>query len=606
MDTLTHTDNLVAFWGTLLLSLLLTFAVRSIALKIGWVSMPRKERWSTRVVALMGGISVYLSFTALFFFFQLNSYLPVWLGATIMFLTGFWDDRFELKPIAKFLLQFFAASLLIINGFTLVPEWPFWVTIPLTYFWIVGITNALNMLDNMDGLAGGTAVIVALVFGILAFKLGSVQAGLIGLILAGAVGGFLILNYNPAKIFMGDSGSLFIGYMMAALPMLFSDQLMQFGSFTVLPIIIAVSIMPIFDTSLVTFLRIFKGRSPSQGGADHSSHRLVFAGLTEKGAVKTLYMVSILFGAIVIIFYPDNAPIFYLLLSTGLVGLFYFGLFLSRLDVYGNTEPSKIESILHNIPVSLKSRIHLILILADLVLVVVSFTLAYVLRFETWSSALETTVFQVLPVIIVIKIFTLALFGVYRSVWRYAGVSDLINLFLGVVIGSTLSGLYVHYLSSQSLESISVFVIDALVFFTFISASRFALKALRRLITTSNKGQRRVILYGAGDTGWLALSEIRQNHRLNIKPIGFVDDSPYKMYGNIQGLKIFGNLNELATILVQQKADELLITTIKLPEDRFNEIKRVCEVVGVNCRVFSTNFEKIVSSKDHPNGSTDV
>lgn len=592
MDTLTYTDFFIAFGGTLLLSLLLTLVVRNIALKIGWVSIPRKERWSTRVVALMGGISVYLSFSAFFFFFQLNSYLPVWLGATIMFLTGFWDDRLELKPIAKFLLQFFAASLLIINGYTLVPEWPFWVTIPFTYFWIVGITNALNMLDNMDGLAGGTAVIVALVFGILAFKLGSNDAGLIGMILAGAVGGFLILNYNPAKIFMGDSGSLFIGYMMAALPMLFADQLMQFGSFTVIPIVVAVSIMPIFDTSLVTFLRIFKGRSPSQGGADHSSHRLVFAGMTEKGAVKTLYLVSILFGAIVIIFYPDNAPIFYLLLSSGLVGLFYFGLYLSRLEVYDKSEPSKIESILHNIPTSLKSRIHLILILADLTLIVVSFTLAYVIRYETWSSEIETTVFQAIPVIIVVKVFALALLGVYRSVWRYAGVSELLSLFIGVLIGSFISGIYVHFIFEPSLNSISVFIIDALLFFTVIAASRFAIKALHRLISTSNKGQTKVVMYGAGDTGWLALSEIRQNKHLNIKPIGFIDDSPYKKNGNVQGLKILGTLDELSEILKIYEIDQLLITTLKLPQFRLDEIRQICDGAGVECTVFKATFEK--------------
>lgn len=593
MDSLFYSESYLAFVGTLVTSLLLTFLVRQVALKIGWVSIPRKERWSTRVVALMGGISVYVSFSIFFFYFDLSDFLIVWLGATVMFLTGFWDDRFELKPLFKFLLQFFAASLLIINNYTLVPDWPFWINIPLTYFWIIGITNALNMLDNMDGLAAGTAVIVALVFGVLAFKLGSTDAGLFGFILAGAVGGFLVMNYNPAKIFMGDSGSLFIGYMIAAMPMLFSDQLMQFGSFTVLPIVVAVCIMPIFDTSLVTFMRIFKGRSPSQGGADHTSHRLVFAGLTEQLAVNGLYFISILFGAIVVIFYPVNAPIFYLLLSSGLVGLFYFGLYLSRLDVYGITKPSRIEFILHNIPASLKSQIHLILILGDIVLIVVSFTLAYVIRFETWTSELEATIFQVIPMVILIKVFTLAIFGVYRSVWRYAGVSDLVNLFISVVIGAILSGLYVHYFSNQALVSVSVYIIDTLIFFIFISASRFTLKAFRNLINISNKGQRNVILYGAGDNGALALREIQQNHYLNFKPLGFVDDSPYMKNGNIQGFKIFGSLDDLATILVQQGADELLITTTKLPESTLNQITSICNTAGVKCRMFTTRFDSI-------------
>lgn len=575
----------------LVLSFLLTILVRFFALKFGYVSIPRQERWSNRPVALMGGVSVYLSFTILFFFFGLEQFMLVWLGGTIMFLTGLFDDVFELKPIIKFLLQFVAASVLLMGNYSLVYSWPFWISIPLTYFWIIGITNGLNLIDNMDGLAAGTSMIIAIVFSLLAYKLGNIEVAMVSFLLSGAIGGFLLLNYNPAKIFMGDSGSLFIGFMMASLPMMFSSQLVEFGVVSALILVVAVCILPIYDTTLVTALRIFKGRSPSQGGKDHSSHRLVFAGLSERSAVHALYLISIFFGSIVLVFYPNNEIVFYLLFSAGMVGLFYFGLFLSRLDVYGDLNFSKIEYIIHKVPPSFKKRVHFIFMLADVILIIVAYTLAHILRYPQWNDAIESLVISQLPIIIVTKILVLAVFGIYRIVWGYAGVYDLMTLFLAVASSTLVSWVTLSMsLTEGSSVHFRILVIDALLFFILIASARFTLKTLRSLITVANKGKKRALLYGAGDTGCLALSQIRQAPRLNIKPVGFLDDSPYKINGKVQGLRILGDIDKLTEVIKEHRIDEILITTVKLRKDRFKKVRLTCAELNVRCKVFSASF----------------
>lgn len=582
----------------LVLSFVLTILVRFGALRFGYVSIPREERWSNRPVALMGGVSVYLSFTILFFVFGFQEFSLIWLGGTIMFLTGLFDDIFELKPIVKFLLQFVAASVLLLGNYSLVYSWPFWVSIPLTYFWIIGITNGLNLIDNMDGLAAGTSMIIALVFSLLAYKLGNVEVAMVSFLLSGAIGGFLLLNYYPARIFMGDSGSLFIGYMMASLPMLFSSQLVEFGGVSALILVIAICILPIYDTSMVTMLRIFKGRSPSQGGKDHTSHRLVFAGLSERSAVHVLYLISIFFGAIVLMFYPNNDVVFYLLFSAGVVGLFYFGLFLSRLDVYGDKNFSKIENIIHKVSPSFKKRIHFIFMLADVILIIVAYTLAHILRFAQWNEVIESLVISQLPIVIITKILILAVFGIYRIVWGYAGVYDLMTLFLGVVSSALVTWFTLSlFIAEGSSVHFRILIIDSLLFFILIAATRFALKTLRSLITVANKGKKRALLYGAGDTGCLALTQIRQAPRLNIKPVGFLDDSPYKINGKVQGLRILGDIDQLSEVIKEYRIDEVLITTVKLRKDRLKKVRVTCAEMNVRCKIFSASFSDLEVGK---------
>lgn len=589
-------ELLLPFVTSFLAALVLTYIVRIVAVRMRWISIPREERWNTRYVALMGGIAVFLSFIFTAAVFQAFDYLMIGLAATLMFAAGFWDDRFELKPVAKFIIQFMAASVLVMAGYTIESSWPFWLAIPLTYLWIIGITNAFNLLDNMDGLAGGVGVVAAVIFGGLALKLDMMPVAVLSFILAGATGGFLVYNYNPAKIFMGDCGSLFIGFMLAALPLMMEPALTSIAPASILPVLIAVMILPIFDTTLVTFVRIFKGRPPSQGGSDHTSHRLVFSGLSERAAVHVLYAISAFFGAIVLFSYPDYIHLFYILFTISIVGLFFFGLYLSRLDVYGDQEVSTIESMIENMPSYLKRKIQLSSIIGDITLIIASFALAHFIRFEGWSVTVEEAVIEVLPGIIVLKILFLAGMGLYKSVWRYAGMADLMRVFIATFLGSLAAGVFA-WVYAGGYISASVFAIDWFLFMFLLTSSRFAFKGLRRLFAIPTNGGKNVLLYGAGDAGWLALSEIRQNPDLHLDPIGFLDDSPYKQKGKIQGLKVLGSFHNLLSVCRDYNVDEVLICIRDLPEDKKSMVKEMCMRNEITCREFIPSFNELDSEE---------
>src|SRR5436309_15954748 len=253
---------------------------------------------------MFGGAAIAASLFFSVAVFRIGSQLAVLVGgAATMFLVGFIDDILSLKPTTKLIAQIACASILLFFGYRL--SWitsSFTLDTILTLVWVVGMTNAFNLLDNMDGLCGGIAMIVggSLLISLLpgagthTFALARYLA-----ILLGAVAGFLVYNVHPASIFMGDSGSLLLGFSFAAVTL--SSGRAAPGRSDVLSIVAApvlVLLIPIFDTTLVTLSRWVSGRRASQGGRDHSSHRLVAIGLSERRAVALLWLLAAISGGI--------------------------------------------------------------------------------------------------------------------------------------------------------------------------------------------------------------------------------------------------------------------------------------------------------------------
>lgn len=288
------TSGLVA----LLVSLIVTRIVSVISVTSGRVSRPRPDRWHRQPTALFGGVAIYLGFiTALSP--QLNDYLPqslgFFLGSTLIFLLGFWDDVWPLSPKVKLVGQILAALVLVQAGVITTLFAPVWLNWLFTILWIVLMTNAFNLIDNMDGLAAGVAVISSVImFGFSHFSdYGLLQ--FISVSLAGAALGFLRYNVNPASVFMGDSGSMLLGYVLAGSAILGSWFKVAGLTLAVL-FPLALFFIPLFDTVLVTLSRRRHGRSITQGGTDHFSHRLVFLGMSERNAVFLLWGLSALIG----------------------------------------------------------------------------------------------------------------------------------------------------------------------------------------------------------------------------------------------------------------------------------------------------------------------
>src|SRR4051812_15196019 len=285
------------------LSLALVPLCRALALRVGRVAHPREDRWHRRPVALLGGVAIGISLFTGAAAFGLVTQVPVLLGcALLMFLIGLLDDLINLKPATKLIVQIALGSALLFFDFRL--NWVHSVTIDslLTLVWVVGMTNAFNLLDNMDGLCAGVALIVgaALLIDLLPGSSGAAFADVRFLaLLLGSTGGFLVYNINPASIFMGDSGSLLLGFSFAAVTLSSSHE--GAGRSDILSIVAAplfVLMIPIFDTTLVTLSRLLSGRSAAQGGRDHSSHRLVAIGLSERRAVTVLWLFAAIGGAI--------------------------------------------------------------------------------------------------------------------------------------------------------------------------------------------------------------------------------------------------------------------------------------------------------------------
>ena len=327
---------ILTFAVALGLSLMLTPIVRKMMLKFGILDQPSESRWHRQPVALMGGIAIFisLSLVALLRVELKREILVIMLGGGIIFVLGLLDDLLGTYPRTKFAVH-------VVVGFGTVyfgvasKILPFnWMNIFLTVFWTVGLINALNFLDNMDGLSSGITIIAALAIFGLSLQKGEASVPLLSLALAGSCLGFLRYNFNPAKIFMGDCGSLFLGYTLATLAVLGCWQSSSpfVGTFFA-PILIMGVI--IFDITLVTVLRLKHGRMPWIGGKDHSSHRLVsILRGSEKGAVLILYGIAIIAGVLGLIL-TFLSPLWEVLIVAAFgIGLIILGIRLAKVECY--------------------------------------------------------------------------------------------------------------------------------------------------------------------------------------------------------------------------------------------------------------------------------
>ncbi len=275
--------------------------MRRVAPRFGFLAMPAARKIHTRPMPLLGGVAIYVAFVAALALlgdrFYVVQVVGIFLGATLCSFVGLWDDRHALHALVKLAVQIAAALILIISDVR-VSLFP-WeaLNILVTIGWMVGITNAMNLLDNMDGLSGGVSAIAAAFFLLLAAMSGQYLVGALAAALMGACIGFLAYNFNPASIFMGDAGSLFLGFMLAAvgLKLRFPDN----SAFVTWMVPILVLGVPIFDTTLVTLSRLRRGLNPlTTPGKDHTSHRLVKMGFGQREAVLIIYLACMTLGVI--------------------------------------------------------------------------------------------------------------------------------------------------------------------------------------------------------------------------------------------------------------------------------------------------------------------
>lgn len=294
---------IIGFMAALLVSWLLTPLVKRFAIAVGAVDQPNHRKVHTRVMPRLGGLAIFAGFALSYFIIApaTDVALGLLIGGSIIVLVGALDDRFQLTPKIKLLGQVIAASVVVsfgiqVNFFYL----PFddaavilgWLSIPITVLWIVGVTNAINLIDGLDGLAAGVSAIATATMAVMALIMGNEPVALICLVLLGSILGFLWFNFHPAKIFMGDSGSLFLGFSLATL------SLLGFKQVTLVSFIIPILILgvPLSDTFFAIVRRLLNKKGITVADKGHLHHCLQQMGFGHRGSVLAIYAVSMMFG----------------------------------------------------------------------------------------------------------------------------------------------------------------------------------------------------------------------------------------------------------------------------------------------------------------------
>ena len=288
------------FATALVLAVSSTPLVRSLAFRAGVLAKPGGYRIHPRPIPMLGGLAIYGAFLIALFLFADRFFIPqlvgIFVGATWVSFLGLWDDRAGLPAWVKLTGQIFGGLILIVTGVNVDLFHISILDAAITLFWVVGITNAMNLLDNMDGLSGGVAAVAASFFLLISALNGQFLVGSLSAAILGASLGFLIYNFNPATIFMGDAGSLFLGFVLAAVGIK-----LRFPSAYIFTWFIPIMVLglPIFDTTLVVISRLRRGLNPlTHPGNDHISHRLVARGMSKREAVLTLYLVAGILGVL--------------------------------------------------------------------------------------------------------------------------------------------------------------------------------------------------------------------------------------------------------------------------------------------------------------------
>lgn len=576
------------FFMPFTLSLIFTPLVRQIAIKNGLIAYPRLDRWHKHPTAILGGVSIYLAsvISGLSLGVVNKDALGLFLGATLLFIVGLADDRFHFTPYTKLFTQIIAGCIAIFFGIVIGLPINFLLTIPLTLFWIVAVTNAFNLLDNIDGLAAGIAGISSLMLFFSSILFSNNPLGILALILCGASLGFLPYNFHPARIFMGDSGSMFLGFSLAVISIAGTNRhISNFLIILLMPVLILC--VPIFDTIFVMITRKLQNRKIFEGGKDHTSHHLVTLGLSPRKTVSLLYFISIVFGLIAISYSRLNIFIISIVSFLAITILVFFGLFLFEGTYYNNKLKGSFndkqlrrrnnnKAILNSIILH-KRRI--VEVLLDLSFICIAYYSAYFLRFEG-TSLLDSNLYLIkesLAWIILIKISSFFIFGLYRGIWRYISVSDFITIFKVVTFGSIASILFLTFAFRFQDYSRAVFFIDWLILLFLVTGSRFLFRILGEFFDSLRKEGKNVLIFGAGDAGEMVIREIKRNKTLNYNPIGFIDDDLSKIGNKIQGIPVLGSRDKIKDLVQTQGIKEIIIAMPSSDRENLSEIIRICK-----------------------------
>lgn len=614
----------LSFLIPLCLSLLLTPVVIWLAPRIGAVDLPNARKIHSQPMPRLGGAAICMSFMlSLVLLFLIVPDMPFFTPAflhkggmlvaslLLVFALGIWDDIKTLNPGQKFLVQVLAATLVYLAGFRISAVTNLlgtglldigFLDYPATVLWIVGVTNAINLIDGLDGLASGVSLIAFLTIGAISFLKDDLITAMIMLVLAGAVMGFLRYNFNPARIFLGDSGSLFIGFALASLAM--QSETKGSTAFAILVPVLALG-LPIMDTLLAMTRRLLHAMLPeekSHSGSllhklhamflpdrQHIHHQLIAKGLRHRHAVLLLYLVSCAFGIGALAVTVANNMVASLILIAVAMAMFVG---IRQLHY-------KEMAILHNgilLPLYEWPVMNRALLKGffDLGFSCVAFAMAYFLTFRDAQAMLEPPFFSTLAAVGGIQLIVFYLSGLYKSSYRYLGIGDLLKIAKNVILAVLVIGfaLMLH----PKTYPFTIFVLDFYFLLSLIVGTRVSFYVLNRLFRQESRDRegRYVLIYGADDTGLLTLQQILNDETLDLAPIGFLDEAPRLEGKRLDGLPIYSHW-KLHRLLNTHKIDQILLPRDTISPEVFRRLSQVANRYGIIIKRSKVHLEDLSS-----------
>ncbi len=557
-----------------------------VARRTGLVSQPRPDRWGARSTPLLGGVAMVIAIVVSFAAFGPldERAIAVVAGTIAAFVLGLIDDVRGLRPTSKLVGQVAIASGLAFAGVHVqfVEFGP--LAFLLTQLWIVGIMNAVNLVDNMDGLAAG---VVAIAAGSLILMGGPSWTQILAAAVAGGCVGFLVHNFAPARIYMGDAGSLPLGFAVASLALLLTRTAASGVGLAVLGPLLILG-LPIFDTTLVTLVRRLEGRPLTVGGRDHTSHRLAARGLSERETVVTLYAVAAML-ALLGVLAGFAGLLFVPFVGLAVLGLVLFGVFLAEEPPTGGEAieaPARGRVIVAG---RLLVRYGLEIAL-DVALATIALFSAFLVRFEAtpFNDWLPLFV-SAAPVLVSLQLAAFVLLGVYRTLWSYLGIADLLVIVRATFVGTVVASLLILYPLGMSYQSRAVLVLDFFFVALAVMAARLFIVSMRYWVEMRPKlGDRRVLIIGATVSGEAALRLLLRSRDIPYHPTGFLDDDPGKQRRQISGVPVLGRIADLDWVARREKAD-LIIVAVDDEEER-EWVRSWCDRLGLETREFSRSF----------------
>ena len=570
-------DALVCFLIAFGVSYFGTLGLLRVPMATGFIDVPNERSSHEAPKPRFGGVAIVLSFYAALIWLwierpETRSFFPLAAGSAVLFITGVLDDWRGLSVKMRFATQIVAAITVASFGIQLdhiyIPAVGNvdlgWFGIPLTVLFVVGSINFYNFIDGIDGLAAGSAFIASGVLALIAMTLGHGQLALLLVAVAGSTIGFLQFNFPPSKLFMGDSGSTFLGFVFAYVALAGNSLSPELPVF--IPLLILSSLY--LDAGLTLFNRLLKRENIFEAHHTHYYQRLLSLGLNHKQVTLLEYLVIILLGVSAVVYFKAGR-FFPAFISVCWVTLFT----LAILKIRGLERGDKL----------FWEKRTLFAIGLDLVLITVAYLGAYFLRMNFRFTEPEgTAVLRALPIVLIVRSAVFFKFGLYRSVYKYTSTADIVRILQAVTLGSAIILTIVVLLYRFVAFPRTLFIIEFFLLTLLVLGSRFSFRLFHEIGKEAHGANvRRYGVIGAGDFGERIARELRNDSSHSTQVACFLDDDPHKIGLMLHGSPIVGPIEDLERHCRKFNLDALALGIARVGPEKLGQISAAAGAAGV-------------------------